>query len=82
VQIGRRKLSVNELLNMAVGDVLTLNTSETAPLPVFVQGRPKMTASPRVVGGGMAIEILRAINSAPAARHSGRGAGASSYPHS
>jgi flagellar motor switch protein FliM len=80
VQIGRRKLSVNELLNMSVGDVLTLNTSETAPLPVFVQGRNKMTASPRVVGGGMAIEILRAINAAPAAR-SGRGAASSSYPH-
>lgn len=81
VQIGRRKLSVNELLNMAVGDVLTLNTSETAPLPVFVQGRNKMTASPRVVGGGMAIEILRAINTAaPAARH-GRAGASSSYPH-
>lgn len=81
VQIGRRKLSVNELLNMAVGDVLTLNTSETAPLPVFVQGRNKMTASPRVVGGGMAIEILRAINAAPPAARSGRGAASSSYPH-
>jgi len=80
VQIGRRKLSVNELLNMAVGDVLTLNTSESAPLPVFVQGRPKMTASPRVVGGGMAIEILRAINSPPAAKHTGRSA-STSYPH-
>jgi hypothetical protein len=48
-----------------------------------VQGRPKMTASPRVVGGGMAIEILRAINgAAPATNRSGRAGGASSgYPH-
>jgi flagellar motor switch protein FliM len=82
VQIGRRKLSINELLNMSVGDVVTLNTSETAPLPVFVQGRPKMTASPRVVGGGMAIEILKAINgAAPAANRSGRAGGASSGYH-
>jgi flagellar motor switch protein FliM len=82
VQIGRKKLSVNELLNMSVGDVVTLNTSETAPLPVFVQGRPKMTASPRVVGGGMAIEILKAINgAAPAANRSGRAGGASSGYH-
>jgi len=80
VQIGRRKLSLNELLNMAVGDVVALNTSETAPLPVFVQGRPKMTASPRVVGGGMAIEILRGINSPPAGRNSGRSA-STGYPH-
>jgi flagellar motor switch protein FliM len=84
VQIGRRKLSVNELLTLAVGDVITLNTSETAPLPVFVQGRPKMTASPRVVGGGMAIEILRAINTPPpaAAGRPGRPSGANpTYPH-
>jgi flagellar motor switch protein FliM len=59
VEIGHRTLSVAELLELAVGDVLTLNTSETAPLPVFVQGRHKMTAAPRVVGGGMAVEILR-----------------------
>jgi flagellar motor switch protein FliM len=82
VQIGKRKLSVNELLNMAVGDVLTLNTSETAPLPVFVQGRPKMTAAPRVVSGGMAIEILRSINMpATPAKPPGRGGASPSYPH-
>jgi flagellar motor switch protein FliM len=80
VQMGRRKLSLNELLNMAVGDVLTLNTSETAPLPVFVQGRPKMTASPRVVGGGMAIEILRGINAAAPAGKRG-GAGGNNFAH-
>jgi flagellar motor switch protein FliM len=81
VQIGRKKLSINELLNMAVGDVVTLNTSETAPLPVFVQGRNKMSASPRVVGGGMAIEILRAINAAPAANRSGRAGASTGYSH-
>jgi flagellar motor switch protein FliM len=62
VEIGRHRLSLAELLELKVGDVMTLNTSETAPLPVAVQGRPKMTASPRIVGGGMAIEILRALN--------------------
>lgn len=62
VEIGQRTLSVNELIELKIGDVLTLNTSETAPLPVFVQGRSKMTAAPRVVGGGMAIEILRAVS--------------------
>jgi flagellar motor switch protein FliM len=79
VQMGRRKLSVNELLNMSVGDVLTLNTSESAPLPVFVQGRPKMVGAPRVVGGGMAIEILRAINTpAPANKRAGANP---NFPH-
>jgi flagellar motor switch protein FliM len=75
VEIGRHKLSVSELLELQVGDVLTLNTSETAPLPVAVQGRPKMTAAPRIVGGGMAIEILRALNTPnPAAARAARNA--------
>jgi flagellar motor switch protein FliM len=82
VQIGRRKISVSELLEMAVGEVLTLNTSESAPLPVFVQGRPKMTAAPRVVGGGMAIEILKTLNSNVNAVRPARGAGSSGYPSS
>jgi flagellar motor switch protein FliM len=65
-------------LQMQVGNVITLNTSETAPLPVYVQGRPKMTASPRVVGGGMAIEILRAIS--PTSGKARAGA-QNAYPH-
>jgi len=61
VEIGRRSLNVGELVELKAGDVITLNTNEGSPLPVFVQGRAKMTASPRVVGGGMAVEILRAL---------------------
>jgi flagellar motor switch protein FliM len=62
VEIGRRRLSLQELLGLEVGHLLTLNTNESTALPVFVQGRPKMTAAPRVVGGGMAIEILRSVD--------------------
>lgn len=61
VEIGRRSLQLGELLELKTGDIITLNTSEGSPLPVFVQGRQKMTASPRVVGGGMAVEILKAV---------------------
>ncbi len=76
VEIGRRSLSLADLVELKVGDVITLNTNEGSPLPVFVQGRQKMTASPRVVGGGMAVEILKAIaspgHSARAARSAGQ----------
>jgi flagellar motor switch protein FliM len=61
VEIGHRTLNLADLVELKAGDVITLNTSEGSPLPVFVQGRPKMTASPRVVGGSMAVEILKAI---------------------
>jgi len=61
VEMGHRSLNLADLLELKVGDVITLNTSEGSPLPVFVQGRQKMTASPRVVGGGMAVEILKPL---------------------
>jgi len=61
VEIGHRSLALGELMELKMGDIITLNTSEGSPLPVFVQGRQKMTASPRVVGGSMAVEILKAI---------------------
>ena len=55
-----------DLLGLKVGDVVTLNTSEGSQLPVLVQERPKMTALPKVVGGGMAVEILKPIVQAAA----------------
>jgi flagellar motor switch protein FliM len=65
VEMGRHTLRLSQLLSLQIGDVLTLNTSETAPLPVHVQGRPKMTGAPRIVGGSMAIEILRSLAGSP-----------------
>jgi flagellar motor switch protein FliM len=77
VEIGRKRLSLQELLGLEVGHLLTLNTSESTALPVFVQGRPKLTASPRVVGGGMAIEILQGMEAvAKAAAKRGGGSAA------
>jgi flagellar motor switch protein FliM len=74
VEIGQRRLSLAELLALEVGNVLTLTTSESAPLPVFVQGRLKMTAAPRVVAGGMAVEVVQTIEThAREARARGRG---------
>jgi flagellar motor switch protein FliM len=61
VELGRRRLSLQELLGLEVGHVLTLNTSEAAPLPVYVQGRLKMSGSPRLVGGGLGIEVLHSV---------------------
>jgi flagellar motor switch protein FliM len=76
VELGRRRVSLQELLGLEIGHLMTLNTSEAAALPVFVQGRPKLTASPRVVGGGMAIEILQGLEAVAkaAARRGGAAA--------
>jgi flagellar motor switch protein FliM len=72
VEVGRYHLRMSDLLGLKVGDVVTLNTSEGSPLPVMVQERAKMTAMPKVLAGGIAVEILKAIPrpaaAAPAAR--------------
>jgi flagellar motor switch protein FliM len=75
VEIGRRSLNLADLVELKAGDIITLNTNESSPLPVFVQGRQKMTASPRVVGGGMAVEILKGIAQQNAPARAARAAG-------
>jgi flagellar motor switch protein FliM len=80
VEIGHRSLNVGDLMDLKIGDVVTLNTSEGSPLPVFVQGRLKMTGSPRVVGGGMAVEILKAIAQPSTPTRAARAAGQAFAP--
>jgi flagellar motor switch protein FliM len=57
--LGTTRLSLRKLLDLDVGAVLTLGTSEGASLPVFVEGRAKFTGQPKVVGGALCIEIDR-----------------------
>jgi flagellar motor switch protein FliM len=61
VELGRRTLNLSELIALDLGSVLTLDRGENSPLPVFVEGRPKMTGMPRVVSGSMAVVIEHAI---------------------
>jgi flagellar motor switch protein FliM len=67
VEVGRYHLRLSDLLGLKVGDVVTLNTSEGSPLPVLVQERPKMSGLPKVVGGGIAVEILKGFQPLAAA---------------
>lgn len=61
VEIGRRSLTLAELIALEPGSVVTLDRGESAPLPVFVQGRAKMTGIPRVVSGSMAVVVDHAL---------------------
>jgi flagellar motor switch protein FliM len=60
-EIGKTKLSFSRLLELKVGDLVTLDGSEAAPLPIYVQGRRKMTGVPRVMGGSLAVVIDKAL---------------------
>jgi flagellar motor switch protein FliM len=57
--LGKTKVSLRKLLDLDVGDVLTLGTSEGVSLPIFVQGRAKFTGQPKVEGGSLCIELDR-----------------------
>ena len=57
--LGKTRLPSASMLELQAGDVLTLDTGEGNPLPVFVQGRDKFTGQPTVSGGSMAIQIDR-----------------------
>jgi flagellar motor switch protein FliM len=57
VEMGRAKINFSRLLDLKVGDLLVLDGSESTPLPIYIQGRRKMTGVPRVVGGSMAVVL-------------------------
>ncbi|HET6150535.1 MAG TPA: FliM/FliN family flagellar motor switch protein [Polyangia bacterium] len=61
VEIGRAKMTFAKLLELKVGDLMMLDGSESSPLPIYVQGRPKMTGLPRVVGGSMAVVVEQGL---------------------
>ncbi|MEA2699876.1 MAG: flagellar motor switch protein FliM [Myxococcales bacterium] len=57
VEMGRTRINFSKLLELQLGDLLVLDAAENSPLPVYVQGRPKMVGAPRVVGGSMAVVL-------------------------
>jgi flagellar motor switch protein FliM len=68
VEIGRKKLNLSELMALEVGTVVTLDRAESAPLPIYVEGRLKMSGIPRVVGGSLAVVVDEALGNGPEAR--------------
>jgi flagellar motor switch protein FliM len=54
---GRTRIPFARLLDLAIGDVVLLDTDEGRPVPVVVQGREKLRATPTVSGGSMAMVV-------------------------
>jgi flagellar motor switch protein FliM len=65
--LGRTSLPVRRVLELKVGDVITLDTDEGSPVPVLVEGRPKLEGQPRIVGGSHAIVLERGLDRRDAA---------------
>ncbi|MFO0580773.1 MAG: FliM/FliN family flagellar motor switch protein [Anaeromyxobacter sp.] len=54
---GRTKIPFARMLDLQVGDVVLLDTDEGRPVPVIVQGREKLRATPTVSGGSIAMIV-------------------------
>ena len=63
--LGQTTLSLERLLELEVGDVLTLSTDEQAPLPITVEGRVKLYGQPRVQRGAMVVELVGGVIAPP-----------------
>ncbi|MBX7098351.1 MAG: FliM/FliN family flagellar motor switch protein [Myxococcaceae bacterium] len=57
VQLGRTTIALSKVLDLAVGEVLTLDTDEGAPVTACIEGRPKLLGQPRVLGGSHAVVL-------------------------
>jgi flagellar motor switch protein FliM len=68
VEMGRTSLSFSKLLELKVGDLLVLEASEASPLPVYVQGRRKLSGSPRVAGGSLAVALDKGLSASRATK--------------
>jgi flagellar motor switch protein FliM len=59
--LGTTSVTLERLLELEVGDVLTLSTDETAPLPITVEGRFKLAGQPRIQRGAMVMELVEGV---------------------
>ena len=57
VPLGEAELTVEELMNFAPGDVITLNQSSTQPLIATVEGVPKFSGFPGTANGMQSFQI-------------------------
>jgi flagellar motor switch protein FliM len=56
-ELGRRHLSVREVLRLKVGDVVALGTGREGPVLVRVEGQPRFLGAPGVTGARHAVQL-------------------------
>lgn len=65
VLLGQTTLALRKVLELEPGDVLTLGTDEASCVPVLIEGKPKMTGHPHVVGGSHAVVLETVLTKDP-----------------
>lgn len=61
VELGKTTITVRELLQLKVGDVLRLETQTTDLLPLSIEGQPKLWVRPGSLAGHRAVQVVRPI---------------------
>ncbi|WP_035444827.1 flagellar motor switch protein FliM [Atopococcus tabaci] len=59
VELGTAYMSVENFLDMEVGDVIQLDNKTSAPLTMLVEDRPYYRVKPGIVDNQMAVEVLQ-----------------------
>ncbi len=62
VELGSAELGIGELLNLQPGDVIRLDRSADAELPVYVSDRLRYFARPGMLKGRMCVQIKSLVN--------------------
>lgn len=57
VKLGEAHLSIEDLMNLQVGDIIQLDMDATAPIDVLVEGIPKFKGLPGLLKGNRAIKV-------------------------
>ena len=57
VKLGEAHLSIEDLMNLHVGDIIQLDVDATAPIDVLVEGIPKFKGLPGLLKGNRAIKV-------------------------
>jgi len=61
VRLGDADLSVEDLVNLQVGDIIQLDTDATMPLEIMIEGIPKFRGLPGLLRGNRAVKITEAM---------------------
>jgi len=60
-ELGRHRMTMREVLAMAVGDLVPLGTGREGPVLVRVAGRPHFLGAPGIAAGRNAVRVTQAI---------------------
>ena len=61
IKLGEADITIGDLLNLAPGDIIQLETDATQPLDVLVENIPKFRCVPGVLKGQRAVKIVESL---------------------